>query len=73
MKVVMHDEKGREVSPPKQTPKQRAVWLTTRFNSKEDALEHIDLVIEIFVDQLPPLTSNYWRDVRKEVEILEKW
>lgn len=73
MKVVIRDRKGEIVTPPKQTPKQRAIWLTTRFNSKEDALEHVDGIIEIFADQLPPLTSDYWRDVRKEVEALEEW
>lgn len=73
MRVVMYDKKGEVTVPPKQTPKQRAIWLTTRFNSKEDALECVDLIVEIFADQLPPLTSNYWRDVRKEVEALNEW
>jgi hypothetical protein len=44
MKVIFRDQKGEITSPPKQTPKQRATWLSSRFNSKEDALEHCELL-----------------------------
>lgn len=69
----MYDKKGEVFTPPKQSAQQRAIWMMTRFNSKEDAIEATELVIEIFVDQMPPLTANYWKDVRKHLEQLKEW
>lgn len=61
-------------------PKQRALWLIGQqsgqtdkpFSSINDAISCCNEIIKVFDEYHPPLTSNYWREVKKELEILNK-
>lgn len=67
----LNEKRERSKSLLTSTPKQRAEWLLMRFTTKEDANEHIDQVIEIFVGYHPPLVSEYWKKVKYELSKLQ--
>lgn len=62
------------------TAKQRAAYLVnmlpknenpTPFSTIEDAIIGCSLVSDIFIREYPPLTHNYWVEVRKELELIK--
>lgn len=62
------------------TAKQRAQWwmgihpnqikddLPGVFTDRDNAMAACDEIIKIFEDQMPPLTSNYWKEVKRQLE-----
>lgn len=61
------------------TAKQRALYLLNKlpnnenpvpFSTIEDAIIACSLVSDIFIREYPPLTHNYWVEVRKELELI---
>jgi len=37
------------------------------FSTPKDSINACNEIIKIFDDQLPPLTSDYWRKVKEEI------
>ena len=62
------------------TAKQRALYMLnmlpnnenpTPFSNVQDAILACSLVSDIFIREYPPLTHNYWVEVRKELELIK--